>query len=62
MDEALDQLKEDLQIYRMHEQQLLHKRVRLMGKLPEIEKALAAVRMLQAKHTEEQDVRCACVV
>lgn len=41
----------------MHEQQLLHKRVRLMGKLPEIEKALAAVRMLQAKHDEEQDVR-----
>lgn len=41
----------------MHEQQLLHKRVRLMGKLPEIEKALAAVRTLQVKHNVEQDVR-----
>lgn len=53
----MGQLNEDLQIYRLYEQQLMHKRVRLLSKLPEIEKALSAVRMVMDKHAEGNDVR-----
>ncbi len=52
----MGQLNEDLQMYKLYEQQLLHKRVRLLSKLPEIEKALSAVRMVMDKHAEGHDV------
>lgn len=53
-DEAIKQLNEHHQVYKMVEQQLTHKRLRLMQKEPEIKKSLDALLVLM-KRQEEGD-------
>lgn len=56
-DDAIARLNEQYQLYTAIEQQLLQKRGRLMGKLPEIQQALDAVTLLIKKRDAEEEVR-----
>ena len=53
----IHELNQRHQSYRLVEQDLSQRRVRLMGKLPEIEKAVAAVAMLLERREAGEDVR-----
>lgn len=44
----------------MVEQQLIQRRARLSGKMPEIQKTLDALLMLQQRHRDEQEVPACC--
>lgn len=52
-DEAIKQLNHDYQIYKSVEQQLLHKKTRLLAKVPDLHRALDMVKMLKAKAGDE---------
>ena len=56
-DEVIHELNQRHQSYRLVEQDLSQRRVRLMGKLPEIEKAVAAVALLLERREAGKDVR-----
>ncbi|KAK9841950.1 hypothetical protein WJX81_000596 [Elliptochloris bilobata] len=56
-DEVIQELNERHQNYRLVEQDLSQRRVRLMGKLPEIEKAVAAVAMLLERREAGEDAK-----
>jgi hypothetical protein len=45
----------------MVEQQLIQRRARLSGKMPEIQKTLDALLMLQQRHRDEQEVLACCI-
>jgi prefoldin subunit 5 len=55
-DERIQELNEHYQTYGMVEQQLIQRRARLSGKMPEIQKTLDALLMLQQRHRDEQEV------
>lgn len=55
-EERIQELNEHYQTYGMVEQQLMQRRARLMGKLPEIQKTLDALLMLQQRQQDEQEV------
>lgn len=55
-DERIAELNEHYQSYGMIEQQLLQRRARLSGKVPEIQKTLDALVMLQQRQQEEKEV------
>ncbi len=55
-DEVIQELNQRHQNYRLVEQDFNQRRVRLMGKLPEIEKAAAAVAMLLDRREAGEDV------
>eukprot|EP00208_Stichococcus_sp_RCC1054_P007184 CAMPEP_0206141858 /NCGR_PEP_ID=MMETSP1473-20131121/14422_1 /ASSEMBLY_ACC=CAM_ASM_001109 /TAXON_ID=1461547 /ORGANISM="Stichococcus sp, Strain RCC1054" /LENGTH=167 /DNA_ID=CAMNT_0053536587 /DNA_START=147 /DNA_END=647 /DNA_ORIENTATION=+ len=55
-EDAIAQLNEHYQIYTMWEQRLMQRRAQLSGKLPEIQKTLDALLMLQKRREEEQEV------
>lgn len=57
-DEAIKQLNADYQIYKTVEQQLLHRKTRLLAKLPDLQRALDMVNMLKDKSGDE--VRSLC--
>ena len=52
-DEAIKQLNADYQIYKTVEQQLLHRKTRLLAKLPDLQRALDMVNMLKEKSGDE---------
>lgn len=52
-DEAIKQLNSDYQIYKSVEQQLLHKKTRLLSKVPDLHRALDMVNMLKEKAGDE---------
>ena len=54
---AIKALDADYRQYRLLENQLLQKRARLVGKLPEIQKAKNAVEMLTKKAAAQEEVR-----
>ena len=54
---AIKALDADYRQYRLLENQLLQKRARLVGKLPEIQKAKNAVEMLTKKAADQEEVR-----
>ena len=54
---AIKALDADYRQYRLLENQLLQKRARLVGKLPEIQKAKNAVEMLTKKAADQDEVR-----
>lgn len=56
-DQVIQELNARHQDYRLVEQDLAQRRVRLRGKLPEIEKAVAAVAMLLERREAGEDVR-----
>lgn len=56
-DEAIAQLNEQYQMYIMVEQQLQQKRARLMGKMPETQRALDAVNLLIQKREADETVQ-----
>lgn len=55
-EERIQELNEHYQTYGMVEQQLLQRRARLSGKLPEIQKTLDALLMLQKRQQDDQEV------
>ncbi|CAL8460558.1 g87 [Coccomyxa elongata] len=55
-DEAIKELNANYQNYKLIEQELQQSRLRLVAKIPEIQKALAAVEMLINKQQEGQEV------
>ncbi|KAK9909245.1 hypothetical protein WJX75_009392 [Coccomyxa subellipsoidea] len=55
-DEAIKQLNDNYQNYKLIEQELQQSRLRLIAKIPEIQKALTAVDMLMKKQEEGQEV------
>jgi len=57
---VIQELNARHQDYRLVEQDLHQRRVRLRGKLPEIEKAVAAVAMLLERREAGEDVRGLC--
>ena len=59
-DERIQELNEHYQTYGMVEQQLIQRRARLSGKMPEIQKTLDALLMLQQRHRDEQEVPACC--
>ncbi len=59
-DQVIQELNARHQDYRLVEQDLHQRRVRLRGKLPEIEKAVAAVAMLLERREAGEDVRGLC--
>lgn len=59
-DERIQELNEHYQTYGMVEQQLIQRRARLSGKMPEIQKTLDALLMLQQRHRDEQEVQACC--
>lgn len=61
-DEAIKELNENYQNYKLIEQELQQRRARLMTKIPEIQKALAAVDMLISKQEAKQEVCVICVL
>ncbi len=56
MDEAIKELNDNYQQYKLIEQELAQRRARLLGKIPEIQKAVAAVEMLISKQEASQEV------
>jgi len=56
-DERIAELNEHYQSYGLIEQQLLQRRARLSGKVPEIQKTLDALVMLQQRQQEEKEVQ-----
>lgn len=52
-EEAIKQLNADYQIYKAVEQQLLHKKTRLMSKVPDLNRALDMVNLLLQKAGDE---------
>ena len=56
-DLAIKELNENYQQYKLIEQELQQRRARLLGKIPEIQKAVAAVDMLISKQEASQEVR-----
>ena len=55
-DEALKELNSNYQQYKLIEQELRQRRARLLGKIPEIQKAVDAVDMLIRKQEAGQQV------
>lgn len=55
---AIQALDNNYRNYRLIEQNLLQSKARLMGKLPEIQKAEDAVALLIRKREAEQEVSC----
>lgn len=52
-EEAIKQLNSDYSTYKVVEQQLLHKKARLLTKVPDLKKALDMVNLLIQKDGEE---------
>ena len=52
-EDAVRKLNSDYQVYRAVEQELLHKKARLMSKLPDLRKALDTVDLLIEKDGDE---------
>ena len=55
-DEAIKELNSNYQQYKLIEQELRQRRARLLGKIPEIQKAVDAVDMLISKQETGQQV------
>lgn len=55
-DEAIKELNNNYQNYKLIEQELQQSRIRLLAKIPEIQKALTAVDMLISKQEEGKEV------
>ncbi|KAK9819862.1 hypothetical protein WJX72_003433 [[Myrmecia] bisecta] len=55
-DAVIEELNGSYRLYKAAEQRLVQHRTRLLGKLPEIRKALTAVHLLVAKRDEEVEV------
>lgn len=56
-DEAIKELNSNYQQYKLIEQELRQRRARLLGKIPEIQKAVDAVDMLIRKQEAGEQVR-----